>query len=418
MFCNELFVISSIIRLRVVQCSYIKIRTLQNPVLQPFTFFSPTRIVYGEDIASAVQEFISELGGKKTLIITDANLIKAGILQPIIDSLKSGGNTPTIFDDVPSDSDVNCVNKAAEVARAANCDSVLAVGGGSVMDTAKVANICLSVGGDMMDHQGINMLNSKLLPMVAIPTTAGTGSEVSLVAMIKDQAEHRKLMFGSKFIAPDVALLDPNMVRTLPPKLTAATGLDALTHDIESLVAMASTSPFSDSLAIESMRLLFEYLPRATKDGGDMEARGATLIASTMAGVAFTNTGVGIVHALAHAIGAKYGTHHGMTNAVFLPYGIEFNSSTSAERYASVARILGISKASDDLGATRELKEAVISLTAQCGLPLRLSDLGVPPFSENDLEELAAMAMTDPAIMFNPTESSEEDMIGIYKRAY
>jgi alcohol dehydrogenase class IV len=418
MFRNELFVISSIIRWRVVQCSYIKIRTLQNPVLQPFTFFSPTRIIYGEDIAAGVHEILSELGAKKTLIITDANLIKAGILRPIIDSLKAADNSPVIFDDVPSDSDVASVNKAAEMARAANCDSVLAVGGGSVMDTAKVANICLSLGGDMIDYQGINMLTSKLLPMVAIPTTAGTGSEVSLVAMIKDQTEHRKLMFGSRFLAPDVALLDPTLIKTLPPKLTAATGLDALTHDIESLVALASTSPLSDSLAIESLRLLFEYLSRATKDGGDMEARGATLVASTMSGMAFTNTGVGIVHALAHSIGAKYGTHHGMTNAVFLPHGIEFNISTSAERYAYVARVLGISKSHDDVGAARELKEAVISLTAQCGLPLRLSDLGVPPFSESDLEELAVMATTDPAIMFNPTESSEEDMVGIYKRAY
>jgi alcohol dehydrogenase class IV len=390
----------------------------QNPVLQPFSFFSPTRIIYGEDSAYAVHETISELGAKKTLIITDANLIKAGVLRPILESLEAGGNTPVIFDDVPSDSDVICVNKAAEMARAANCDSVLAVGGGSVMDTAKVANICLSLGGDMLDHQGMNMLSAKLLPMVAIPTTAGTGSEVSLVAMIKDQTEHRKLMFGSQFLAPDVAVLDPNLIRSLPPKLTAATGLDALTHDLESIVAMMSTSPFSDSLAVESMRLLFQYLPRATKDGGDMEARGATLVASTMAGVAFTNTGVGIVHALAHAVGAKYGTHHGMTNAVFLPHGMEFNISTSAERYASIARSLGISKSSDDGEAAGELRQAVISLTAQCALPQKLQDLGVPPFSEQDLEELAVMAMTDPAIMFNPRESSEEDIIGIYKRAY
>lgn len=387
-------------------------------MLQPFIFFSPTRIIYGEDTAYAVHETITELGGKKTLIVTDANLIKAGILQPIIEALESIGNSPVVFDEVPSDSDTVCVNKAAEKARAASCDSVLAVGGGSVMDTAKVVNICLTLGGDMFDHQGMNMLSSRLLPMVAIPTTAGTGSEVSLVAMIKDHAEHRKLMFGSKFIAPDVALLDPRLIRSLPPKLTAATGLDALTHDIESVVAMMSTSPFSDALAIESMRLLFEYLPIATKDGGDMLARGATLIASTMAGVAFTNTGVGIVHALAHSVGAKYGTHHGMTNAVFLPYGIEFNTSTSAERYAWVARSLGISKSHDDHQATGELKEAVISLTAQCALPHRLSDLGVPPLSEQDLEELAVLAMTDPAIMFNPRESSEEDMIEIYKRAY
>ncbi len=384
--------------------------------IQPFAFHSPTKIVFGQDTAGGVSELIKELGGTKTLIVTDANLIKTGLLKPILSGFD--GAQPVIFDSVPPDSDIHCVNAAAELARTCGCDSVLAVGGGSVMDTAKVANICLSYGGDVLEYQGLNNLPSKLKPLVAIPTTAGTGSEVSLVAMIKDLDEHRKLLFGSEFLAPDQAILDPKLIVSLPPKLTAATGMDALTHDLESYVAMISISPFSDALCLESMRLLFQYLERATKCGDDLEARGATLVASTMAGVAFTNTGVGIVHALAHAIGARYGTHHGITNAVFLPHGMEFNLDVASQRYALAARFLGISKSGDDGRAARELIEAVQGLNSKCGLPARLRDLGVSEFSEAELDDLASAASTDPAIMFNPKEASVEDIIGIYKRAY
>lgn len=387
--------------------------------MQPFTFHTPTRIIFGEDTASGVCEIIKELGGEKTLIVTDANLIKAGVLKPILEAFREDGTgEPVIFDQVPPDSDVPAVMAATEKAEKNYCDSILAVGGGSVMDTAKVVNICLTFGGDMLDYQGLNNLPGKLKPLVAIPTTAGTGSEVSLVAMIKDAKERKKLLFGSRFLAPDAAILDPTLTLSLPPKLTAATGLDALTHDLESYVALVSVSPISDSLCLESMRLLFEYLPRATKSGGDLEARAQTLAASTMAGIAFTNTGVGIVHALAHATGARFGTHHGMTNAVFLPHGMEFNLDAAAHRYAEAARYLKIAESSDERKAAGELIKAVRSLSSLCGLPHRLRDLGIPEISEAELAELAEEAITDPAIMFNPKEASVEDVIEIYKRAY
>ena len=386
--------------------------------MEIFTFYCPTRIYFGENTAASACDLVREAGGKKTLIVTDANLIKAGVLKKVLRGFESSENQPVIFDDVPPDSDVGCVKKAVAVARAAGCDSIVAVGGGSVLDTAKVVNICLSYGGDMLEYQGLNNLPTPLLPLLAIPTTAGTGSEVSLVAMIKDSAEGKKLLFGSSHLAPNVAVLDPELIRTLPPGLTAATGLDALTHDLESYVALSSTSPMSDALCVESARLLFQHLPRATSNGEDMEARSATLAASTMAGVAFTNTGVGIVHALAHTVGAHFGTHHGMTNAVFLPHGMEFNLPQSAHRYASLARSLGISQNGDDTAAASDLIKAVRNLISVCGLPHRLRDLGVPETSDNKLNELAFEVETDPAIMFNPREASAVDIIDIYKRAY
>ncbi|MGH7867635.1 MAG: hypothetical protein ACREP9_08410, partial [Candidatus Dormibacteraceae bacterium] len=219
-------------------------------------------------------------------------------------------------------------------------------------------------------------------------------------------------------LAPDAAILDPRLLVSLPPRLTAGTGLDAITHCLEAIGAVATSSPFSDALSLEALRLLFTHLPRATAAGDDIEARSATLVASTMAGLAFTNAGVGIVHAMAHATGARFGTHHGMTNAVYLPYGLEFNSDVLADKYAYTARYLGISNAKEAAGGAADLIDAVRRLTEQCGLPGRLKGLGVPEISETELEELANQAITDPAIMFNAKEATIDDIIEIYKRAY
>jgi len=385
--------------------------------MNPFVFHCPTKVTFGEQVASSAQETISELGGKKTLLVTDAVLLKTGILEPVMSAFKEGVDC-IVFSDVPPDSDVDCVNKGAAIAREFGCDSIVAVGGGSVLDTAKVINICLSLGGELLDYQGLNNLTSKLLPMLAIPTTAGTGSEVSMVAMVKDKHEHKKLLFGSRFLAYDAALLDPTLLVSLPAKLTAATGIDALTHDIEAYSAVISNSIFTDTLCLQSMRLLFDYLPRATAHGGDVEARAATLVASTMAGVAFTNSGVGIVHAMAHATGAIYGTHHGATNSVFLPHGMQFNLDVVAARYASIARYLGFSSSMNDNEAAKALIHATEELSAKVGLPARLRDLGVPQLGESQLDELALLTSSDPAIMFNPKESSTQDIIKIYERAY
>jgi alcohol dehydrogenase class IV len=387
--------------------------------MQPFTFHAPTRIIFGEDTACSIGEIVKELGGKKSFIVTDANLIKAGLLDRIIKGLMEEGlGDPVVFSDVPPDSDVPSVTNAARSAAHGGCDNIIAVGGGSVIDTAKVANICISYGGDMLDYQGLNNLPSRLKPLICVPTTAGTGSEVSLVAMIKDHAESKKLLFGSRYLAPDVAVLDPQLILSLPAKLTAGTGLDALTHCLEALGATSTSSPLSDALALDAAKLIFKHLPVATADGANSEARSATLVASMMAGLSFTNAGVGIVHAMAHATGARYGTHHGMTNAVFLPHGLEFNQGTIAHKYAYAAKYLGITDKGDDNEAAGKLIEAVRDLILQCKLPLHLKDLGVPPFSESELDELAMMALTDPAIMFNPREASTEDIIEIYKRAY
>ncbi|HEY9791624.1 MAG TPA: iron-containing alcohol dehydrogenase [Candidatus Obscuribacterales bacterium] len=401
-------------------------------MMQPFVFHTPTKINFGEDTICGIGDLLFEMHASRPLLVTDANLIKAGVLKPVLAVLKEAGiENPHIFDEVPADSDVDCCRKAAQIARDNQCDSVIAVGGGSVMDTGKVANIGLSLPGDVLEYEGINTLAGKLQPMIAIPTTAGTGSEVSAVAMVKDHQQGKKLVFGSRFLFPDVAILDPKLLLSLPPKLTAATGLDALTHAIESYVAATTNAP-ADGLCLEAMRLIFASLPRATANGADLEARSATLIGSMMAGVAFTNAGVGVVHAIAHSLGGKYGTHHGMTNAILLVPGMEFNLSEVADKFGAAYRYLrstlmsepapvGQWFAKDALPgepAGRMLIAAVKSLITECRLPERLRDLGVPEISEEDLQELAEMSMTDPAMMFNPKPASTEDLMAIIKGAY
>lgn len=397
--------------------------------MQPFTFHTPTRISFGEDTASGVGDILQEFGSTHPLLITDANLQKAGLLEPILKGLRDCGiEEPAIYDQVPPDSDIDSVRKASELARNSGCDCVIAVGGGSVLDTAKVANIGLTLEGDVLDYEGMNTLSARLLPLIAVPTTAGTGSEVSAVAMIKDHAQHKKLLFGSRFLFPDVAVLDPKLLISLPPRLTAATGMDALTHAIESYVAMTKNSP-SDALCLESMKLIFRNLPQATKNGSDLDARAAMLVGSMMAGLSFTNAGVGIVHALAHAFGGKFGSHHGVTNAILLPYGMEFNLDTVHDKFEMAYNYLCVVMASSPnpvqswftAGGAKPAEQLIVAvrnLNKACQLPERLRDINIPQLSDADIDELAETAMTDPAIMFNPKPATVEDLAAIIKRAY
>lgn len=384
--------------------------------MNPFVFHVPTKITFGEQSSYGLADIVKEYGGKRAFFVTDQPLLNTRLLDPILETFQDVDYV--LFSDVPPDSDIEIVNRAGAIAREKGCDCVVAVGGGSVIDTAKVVNICLSYGGDILDYQGLNNLTTRLMPLVAVPTTAGTGSEVSMVAMVKDRGEGKKLLYGSRFLAPDVAVLDPNLTLSLPPRLTAATGLDALTHAIESYTAVISNSCFSDTLCVESAAMIFANLETATLSGDNIEARTNMLLASTMAGVAFTNSGVGIVHALAHATGARFGTHHGVTNSVFLPHGMKFNLDAVTLRYADLARALQLSKSDNDSRAAGELIDEVEKLCLAVGLPRHLRDLGVPKLDRSDLEELAFLASSDPAIMFNPKDSTVEDIIGIYERAY
>lgn len=370
-------------------------------------------------MALSAGDFVRELQGNKVLLVTDAFLVRSGMLDGIIASLtEASAAPPVLFSDVPADSDIDCVNAGAELARLHDCDAIVCVGGGSVIDTAKVINLCLTYGGDLMEYQGLNLIDRSLFPLVAIPTTAGTGSEVTFVAMVKDHAQKRKLMFGSPYLAPDMAILDPELLLSLPPHLTAATGMDAITHGIESFVATNTNSSFTNALCLESLSLLFKWLPVAYRDGRDIEARSATLIASCMAGVAFNNSGVGVVHGLAHSVGAMFGTHHGMTNAIFLPHGMRFNMDIAAERFAAITAFIEPDFAGTTEDKCQRLISRVESLMHEMQMPANLAAIKIPKLNGELAQELALMAAADPAIIFNPKEVSLEELRDLLDKAY
>lgn len=380
-----------------------------------FEFYLGARVLYKSGMASDLGSESERLRAQRAFIIADRGVIGAGLLDPVISGLRQSVEIVGVFDEVPANSSVTVVMQAAQQARAAAADLVIAVGGGSPIDTAKCVRIILSHGGHLLDYQGYNVLEAPLVPMIAIPTTAGTGSEVTPFAVIRDESQDLKITFASPYMVPTLAVLDPLMTASLPARLTAATGADALTHAIECYVS-TDRSLFTDSLALHAIELVATSLVTATQHGDDLEARSTMLVASCLAGVAFSNGFLGIVHAMAHATGGKYPVHHGTTNAILLPHGMEFNLNVALPRYARIARALGVDGAGNSV---EELARAGIAsvrqLLAACGLPSRLRDVEVP---QEALDGIAEIALTDGAIFNNPRPAELEDIRAMLQAAW
>lgn len=384
-----------------------------------FEYQMRTRLLFKAGLARELAGEISQLGVQRALIVADAGVAQAGLLDRVRDGLGDTVTVAGIFTDVPSDSSVATVDRGVAAARAAEADVLIAVGGGSAIDTAKAMRILLTEGGALYDYQGANLLNRQLFPMVAVPTTAGTGSEVTPVAVIRDEQSEQKLFFVSPFIGPDLAVLDPEMTRTLPPRLTAATGMDALSHAIETFVGIGA-NPITDSLALQAIDMISNHLRAATHSGEDLEARGHMLIAATLAGIAFSTTGIGvntgIIHAVSHTVGATYHVHHGTANSIMLPHGMHFNAAVAPNRLARIARAMGVNaggRTEDDVIA--DGIAAVTKLAADCGLPTRLRDVGVP---EDALPALAEGTLMDGAILSNPRPVEFDDALEVIRAAW
>lgn len=384
--------------------------------MQEYLEFSlGARVLYKAGLASEIGQMAASIGARKAFVVADKGVVGAGLLAPVLASLEATSELVGVFDDVPANSSVQAVMDAAAAAREVGADLLIAVGGGSPIDTAKCVRILLAHGGHLLDYQGYNLLEEPLPPMIAIPTTAGTGSEVTPFAVIRDSEQDVKLTFASPFLVPTLAVLDPIITQTLPPLLTAATGLDALTHAVEAYVS-SEHSPFSDSLAVAAIDMIATNLRDAVHRGAELEARGQMLIAACMAGIAFSNGFLGVTHALAHAVGGKFPVHHGTANAIVLPFGMQFNSSAVPERYVRVARAMGVNAGgrSDDEVIADGIS-AVRTLASDCGLPARLRDVGVPAEA---LPELANVALTDAAIFNNPRPASEQELLELLEAAW
>ena len=378
-------------------------------LLNSFSFELPTRIEYGVGSTEKLADFANELGARKLLLVTDRGIEASGILTAITDLLSDARLDFDVFSDVePNPKDHN-VQAGAQMARSRQADCLVAVGGGSPIDCAKAIAVLATHEGQVRDYEGRDKISGNVLPLIAIPTTAGTGSEVTFSSVITDTAEGFKFTVKHTSIAPRIALLDPQMTLTMPPGLTAATGMDALTHAIEGYTARVS-EPLADAAGLYAIELVTTHLKSAVREGGNMEARAGMLLGSVLAGIAFSHSDVGSVHCIAEALGGKYDTAHGVCNAVVLPEVMEYNMDYCRERYARVAAAMGISYKSVEEGAHKAVG-AVKQLALDVELPA-FSSFGV---KQEDIEELAQKSFVNGSNIDNPRPMSKDDYLVLFK---
>lgn len=372
-----------------------------------FTQFQvPTRIVMRPGLVQDCGAEWGALSVRRPLLLADAGVERAGLLATVQRGLAAAGaEIAASYTAIPPNSEVRVVQACVESARRHRADSVVAVGGGSVIDTAKLTALLLTHGGTLDDYAGAQTIPGPLWPVLAIPTTAGTGSEVTQAALVYDAQTQRKLSFVDEHLRPRLALLDPELTRSLPPLLTAATGMDAIVHAIEAYVDIQH-GVFSDACAAQALQLARRWLLPAVQRGDDLEARSAMLAAATLAGIAFDHSMVGVVHAMAHALGALAPIHHGTANAILLPLGMEYNREACSDRYAALARALQLTDAGhdgDDVRAAAVLRTWIETLRQElhtaCGLPRTLAEAQLDRVL---IPQIAAIAEEDGASFYNP----------------
>ena len=378
-------------------------------------FQVPTRVHFGAGVAAVLPDHLTELGVRRPLVVSDPGVVATGIVDRLVAPLAAAGLTVTRFDGVSGNPrDHECLAGEA-VAREARVDGVIAIGGGSPMDAAKTIAALVTNGGTVQDWETPRALAHAPLPMIAIPTTAGTGSEVTFYAVVTDTTRAYKMSLFDTRLAPRVALVDPDLTLSVPSHITAATGIDTLTHAIEAYTGRLA-NPITDGLALQAIRLVARHLVTATRDGNDRGARAGMMMASLIAGMAFGNTDVAAVHCLAEAIGGRYDTPHGVANAVFLPHVFAHNAETAPERHAEVAEALGVETAGQTaLDAALLGAAAVQRLTADVGIP-RLATLPrVDPADFAALADAAARNVSNPS---NCRPLSQDDYVRLLWQAW
>ncbi|HON38687.1 MAG: iron-containing alcohol dehydrogenase [Desulfomonilia bacterium] len=386
-----------------------------------YQHFCPVKILSGHNAVSNIPFEMDILGCRRAMVVTDKGVVDAGLINLVREAFAdSDKEIGYVFDEVLPDSSNRLVNKLAKLFEKEKCDCFLAVGGGSALDTAKGANIVISEGtDDILLLQGNEIIKKELLPMIAVPTTSGTGSEVTKVAVIYNEEKNIKMAFASDRLYPRVAVLDSRMTMTVPPKLTAATGMDALTHAMEAYTCMQK-NPIDDVFARAAIELIRKYLVRAVENGKDEEARLGMANASLLAGIAFSNSMVGMVHALAHACGGVCHVPHGIANAILLPHGLEFNIQSIPRPIAELSGMLGgsiefMEEKEQAMVTVSLVKNLLGRLNRISGLPVRLRDAGV---AEDKLPAIASAAINDGALAFNPVEVSYDEALEVLKKAY
>jgi alcohol dehydrogenase class IV len=380
--------------------------------LEPFDFHTPTRVVFGPGSLERLGELARELGDTRVLLVTDPGLEAAGHPQRAEKSLRDAGLEVFLFDDVEQNPTSQHVERGASFAQPLGIDLIISVGGGSAMDCAKGINFLLTNGGHMVDYRGFGKATKPMLPSIGVPTTAGTGSEAQSYALIADDKTHMKMACGDRKAAFQVAILDPELTVSQPPKVTSLTGIDALSHALESYVTV-KRNPVSQIFAREAWKLLEVNLEKVLTEPHNLEARGAMQMGAFLAGTAIENSMLGVCHACANPLTAHYGVTHGLAIGIMLPHVIRFNAEAVGDLYGDLVEEAGLNNGTHDLAAAT-LAERILQLMYLAKLPTSLGECGV---SGGILPVLAEEAAQQWTARFNPRPVAEVEILKLFEAA-
>ncbi|MDF9840989.1 MULTISPECIES: iron-containing alcohol dehydrogenase [unclassified Paenibacillus] len=376
-------------------------------------YYVPSINVMGKGCLQEIAPYIQELNLKKALVVTDKFLMKSGIAGKLLSVLDAAGIEYVVYDEVKPNPTCKNVHDGVDFLKSHECDYLISIGGGSPQDTAKAIGIVATNGGHIAEYEGVHKSKNKSLPIVAVNTTAGTSSEVTINYVITDEERKVKMVMVDKNSIATISVNDPELMVDKPAALTAATGMDALTHAIEALVTPGAY-PVTDATALAAVELIFGNLAKTVKNGHDIEAREQMVYAIFLGGLAFNNAGLGYVHAMAHQLGGVYDLPHGVCNAMLLPYVEEENAKYVPEKFRAIAKAIGLQvEGKTDKECADFVIESIKELSKEVGIPAKLSDLGV---DEVDLDLLAENAMKDACAPGNPFIPTKEEVIALFRK--
>lgn len=376
-------------------------------------FFVSSDVTFGKNAAKELPRVLKEFKAKNVMVVYDAGVKMAGIAEKVLAEVEKADVKVTVFDGVIPNPTNEVVEEAAEIAQRENIDVFVAVGGGSSIDLTKAVNILMTNPGPIGQYGGIGLVKEPVLPLIAIPTTAGTSSEITNVVALTDTKAVCKYVIIDNKIVADKVIADPEFTKTMPAGVTAATGMDAITHAVESYISNMSTA-LTEYHSIKALQIFHEYLPKAVANGSDMEAREKMMLGCLIAGFGFSNANLGLVHGIAHTLSAHFHLAHGVANATVLPYVMEYNADSCPEKMVNLAKAIDLPVSGDLAKDKYLLSKELLKMTKTVGIKT-LSELGV---EEKDFEMIAEDVLKEPVLGFNPKQGvTKEDVISILKKA-
>mgnify|MGYP000926377182 FL=1 len=382
--------------------------------MNEFTFSVPQNIIVGRGSLAKLPEVAEKSGGKKAFIISGPHLNKMGIVQSCVDALKAKGIESSVFTETEGNPSVETVDKASAAYKESGADFIVALGGGSPMDVAKAVGVVARYGGSITEYEGADKVPGDIIPLIAVPTTAGTGSEVTAFSVITDHSRNYKLTVFSYKLIPSYAILDAELLTTAPASVAAACGIDAMVHALEAYISTAA-SPFSDAMAEKALELIGANIRCYVANRGDIEAAENMLVGSLFAGIAFSWARLGDVHAMSHPVSAYFNVPHGVANAILLPTIVEYNMLADKGKYLNIYNYIAELPAAPEEFTADMLVDELLNLNEALGIPAGLEEAGV---TKDKFDAMADDAMKSGNIAVNPRSTTKKDVLALYEKAF